>query len=525
MLARIQKLLNDIPLSVKGILVVAIPVAMLLITILLMAWYEKESKDAHDMIQHTLEVKANLALVQALVSDSETAIRGYRLWDNRAYLEPFYQAKTEIGPALKKLSGLIDDNPEQVRRMAELERNVKIKMDLTEQAIPRDRPSSVDAPSVVQSRETMATVRRLVNEMDTMETVLLEQRNRVYANVTRQINYSMVALFLLGTIGGIAAAYINSTSIVNRISQLQAYSSKVERMQEASWEDSGQDEIGHLGRSLTNMTATLLNREKLLHDAQGELQEANRNLEVLLEEARTANQELESFSYSVSHDLRAPLRHVSGFSQLMLKNSESLDPKNRRYLDIIIGSIQQMGVLIDDLLAFSRMGRTAIKAQPIDLNGVISDVLDRLSPEMADRKIDFKIDTLPTIQGDPAMILLVVQNLIGNALKYSRAKENTEIKISSESSPETHMETIIFEDNGIGFDMKYVDKLFGVFQRLHHTEDYEGTGIGLANVRRIIHRHGGKVSAEGKVGEGAKFSITLPAYNETESQIRKTTKP
>jgi light-regulated signal transduction histidine kinase (bacteriophytochrome) len=221
-----------------------------------------------------------------------------------------------------------------------------------------------------------------------------------------------------------------------------------------------------------------------------------------------ANKELEAFSYSVSHDLRAPLRHIDGFADLLKDSSRTLTDSDRHYLDRIINSARQMGVLIDDLLDFSRMGRAEMRRTKIDLQALVEEVLTALQPEIEGRNIVWKKGPLPTVQADPSLLRQVFSNLIFNAIKYSRPRNPAEIEIgASEEAGET---VIFIRDNGVGFDMQYATRLFGVFQRLHSAEEFEGTGIGLANVRRIIARHGGRTWAEGKVDTGATFYFSLP---------------
>jgi signal transduction histidine kinase len=226
-------------------------------------------------------------------------------------------------------------------------------------------------------------------------------------------------------------------------------------------------------------------------------------------ELTAANQELEAFSYSVSHDLRAPLRHIDGFTGLLERHIEpTLDEKGRRYLRTISGSAKQMGELLDDLLSFSRIGRAELRYLPARLAELVDEVRRMLEPESAGRVIAWVIGPLPEVRGDPQLLRLVLQNLIGNALKYTRPRDQALIEIGARAEGG---ETVCFiRDNGVGFEMRYVDRLFVVFQRLHSSAEFEGTGIGLASVKRIIDRHGGRVWAEGEVDRGACFYFALP---------------
>jgi PAS domain S-box-containing protein len=222
-----------------------------------------------------------------------------------------------------------------------------------------------------------------------------------------------------------------------------------------------------------------------------------------------ANKELEAFSYSVSHDLRAPLRAIDGFSRVILEDYiDKLDDEGKRYLNIIRSNTQKMGQLIDDLLVFSRLGRQELKTTGIKMEEMAKAAFEELKPTIQKREVRFKVESLPTGYGDRSMIHQVFVNLLSNAVKFTRPKETAIIKVEGKSEGDESIYSI--KDNGVGFDMQYVNKLFGVFQRLHSSEEFEGTGVGLAIVQRIIHRHGGRVWAEGKVGEGATFYFTLP---------------
>jgi light-regulated signal transduction histidine kinase (bacteriophytochrome) len=234
----------------------------------------------------------------------------------------------------------------------------------------------------------------------------------------------------------------------------------------------------------------------------------------LAEELGRANKELEAFSYSVSHDLRAPLRHIVGFSDLLLESAGSEDgDKRTRFLKNIKESARLAGKLVDDLLSFSQMGRAALRPTTVDMRDMVEACLDKMALELKCRDIEFEIGALPPVQADPAFLHLAMYNLLSNAVKFTAQREHALVRIWAEDSPE---ETIFHvADNGAGFNMEYVHKLFGVFQRLHRMEDFQGTGIGLANVRRIVERHRGRVWAESVPGEGATFSFSIPKDLET----------
>ena len=234
-------------------------------------------------------------------------------------------------------------------------------------------------------------------------------------------------------------------------------------------------------------------------------------------ELEQSNRELEAFSYSVSHDLRSPLRSIDGFSRLVLEeNKDQLSPDTARKLGVIRAGAQQMGMLIDDLLSFSRLGRVELKKRRVYTDGVVNEVIAELKQENPDRQIEFVVHDLPACYADPILIRQVFRNLLGNAVKFSRPRPAARIEVGSIAGTDASnrgMVTYFIKDNGAGFDMRYIDKLFGVFQRLHRMEDFPGTGVGLALVRRIVERHGGKVWAEGAVDAGATFYLTLEDGN------------
>ena len=244
------------------------------------------------------------------------------------------------------------------------------------------------------------------------------------------------------------------------------------------------------------------------------LREAHASLEQRVEERTAAlqlvNEELEAFTYSVSHDLRAPLRHVTGFAGLLEQHAgAALDDTGRRYLKTVTGAAARMGALIDDLLAFSRMGRATLSKRRVELADLVREAREEVAVDAGARPIVWDVRPLPAVEADPGLLRPALVNLLSNAVKYTSTRDEAriEVGVADTTSPEV---VVYVRDNGVGFDMAYAHKLFGVFQRLHRTDEFAGTGIGLANVRRIIQRHGGRTWAEGAVGAGATFYFSLP---------------
>ena len=245
--------------------------------------------------------------------------------------------------------------------------------------------------------------------------------------------------------------------------------------------------------------------------AEQELQQHRGHLERLVKERtrqlESINEDLEAFAYSISHDLRAPIRHINGYTSLLKKEWKRSSEEREKYLNLIIAASRRMGEMIDALLNFSKLGRQELIKAAVDLNELVAEVIQNFELDFRHRSLEWKVSRLPMVSGDRGLLKIVFENLLSNAIKYTAHKKNSTIEIGSQQDPS--QQHIFIRDNGVGFDMTYVDKLFGVFQRLHKDEDFEGTGIGLANVQQIIKKHGWSIRAESGIDEGATFYIQL----------------
>jgi signal transduction histidine kinase len=417
-------------------------------------------------VLHTGEVIATLESGLAIIADAETAQRGYLLTGDARCLKECHDSQALVAGWISKIQSLTADNPAEQRRLEELSPLILQRMALLNNRIQLRQEQGFQAAvsnmAAHDNQELEDQIRRRIGEMSDAEKKLLVQR-RLAAQDSAQINLTIILA------GSTLACAVGLMAIL------------------------------------------LIHRDlKLRRHTEEKIRELNKDLEHRAAQLEAINKELEAFSYSVSHDLRAPLRHIDGFVKLLDRQAvEKLDERGKRYLDIIADSARRMGALIDDLLVFSRMSRAELRHMKVSSNSLIHEALDGLQSETTGRHINWKIGELPEIEADPAMFRQVWVNLISNAIKYTRPRDPAEIEIACADSRNGEY-VFSVRDNGVGFDMQYAHKLFGVFQRLHRAEEFEGTGIGLANVSRIVHRHGGRAWAEGRLDAGATFYFSLP---------------
>jgi signal transduction histidine kinase len=397
------------------------------------------------------------ALLLAL-QDIETGSRGFALVGENSFLIPYDSGRAKVPDHLVAIERLTVDNAAQQQRVHRLSALVDAEVQIEAELIEVRRRAGAEAARARVAGEgglrSMDAIRELVREMENDEVRLLAARQATADAIFRRMTLALAF--------GVVVVGARMVSDNRRLQR-------------------------------TLVQAQIHQEIAAAHATQ----------------IAVINQELEAFSYSVSHDLRAPLRHVNGYVEMLQRDTAGqLSEKSARYLATINESSLEMGRLIDDLLAFSRVGRAEIKSASVSLDDVVKDAIRGLEMSTRDRHIEWRIAPLPRVIGDPALLKQVLANLIDNALKYSRTRDPARIEIGSNGRDGTRA-SLFVRDNGVGFDMKYVQKLFGVFERLHAAENFEGTGIGLATVRRIITRHGGRVWADGAVNTGATFHFTL----------------
>jgi signal transduction histidine kinase len=329
--------------------------------------------------------------------------------------------------------------------------------------------------------------------------------------VDRDLRRNLIWLGLVTILAVAAAWYGASIFVVQPVRNLRQLTDRLAAGDLAvrAGPDYPVGELGLLSHAFDQMADSLQERDAQLKGVVAELQQRVHELRERTAQLEAANQEMEAFTYTVSHDLRAPLRSMGGFARVLLEDyADKLEADGQRYLHIIHQEARKMGQLIDDLLALTRLGRKEMNLVPIDMVDLAQVVSTELNTSYLERKLQIDIQPLPSTQADRVMMRQVLTNLLQNAIKFTKGREPALIEVSGWS--EEHEDVYCVKDNGVGFDMKYAHKLFEIFQRLHPETEYGGTGVGLAIVKRVIDRHGGRVWGESKVGEGATFCFSLP---------------
>jgi signal transduction histidine kinase len=453
---------------------VALPAVLMTLLAGLLFWEVRQLLQADASADRSDAVLALAVQVRQLLIDRETGVRGFLLTGDEVFLEPYHAAGKALPEALTELEATVAGSPDQLARLQELHaRRADWEAFATEE-LRRYRVQEDWLNLVVEGegKRRMDGLRRLLDELAQAERERAAHRGALAERQAVMVLWGGAAWLLI--LGGLLAWTGRR--------QLVLLSSDYESLLEQA-----QAQATALRASEARLEARVSQRTQ---------------------ELTVANRELESFSYSVSHDLRAPLRAVDGFSQALMEDEgERISPEGHEHLRRLRAAATRMGQLIDDLLRLSRLSRAELAHEPVDLSGLAREVADVLKRGDAAREVTFDIAPGLTTRGDARLLRVVLENLLGNAWKFTSQRSEARIDFFAESRDgRTHY---CVRDNGVGFDMAYAGKLFSPFQRLHRPTEFPGTGIGLATVQRIIHRHGGDISAEATPDGGATFRFTL----------------
>jgi signal transduction histidine kinase len=485
----------------RFLITTAVPLCYTLALIGVVTLVRMDGRSQSSVLEQSARVQAEAHALVGTLNEAEASVQGYVLTGSRANLTSATTATQAAPDAIRALGALVSEDPEDTPRFAAIAALAGRVMAANQEQIRLMKAGRRDqAMQVLRDalqRGDMQSMRSSVDDLVEVE------QSEGEASIAR-LNAYRAAINILLAAGSIVAIAISVTatllfgrSIINRLTIVTENAERFSRGQGLNPPQPGEDEIATLDAALHRMTEAI--------------REANRTLEERNAQLESLNNDLESFGYSISHDLRAPVRAVSGFSQMLEEEyGPSFDERGHHLLSTVKSEASRMNELIDDLLEFSRLGRREIRSANVDMNGLVSRVLeDQAARGEANGRLRVEVTPLPDAFGDLSLLRQVWQNLIANAIKFSSTREDPLLSITGERDGDEAIFHV--RDNGVGFDMKYASRLFGVFQRLHRHEEFPGTGVGLAIVRRVISRHGGRVWANAQPGKGATFSFTLPA--------------
>jgi signal transduction histidine kinase len=488
----------------QSALVVGVPMFVLLLAIGGVGELQRETEHAERLsdLSEARQFTSERLLLRLV--DAETGIRGYAATRDRRFLEPYVNAAAELPQLTATMRGENMRVPVQIRAAsASIARTAGDEMALLARIAGRlDHGELATVPSLLlHGKAGMDAIRLSIARLQAMERLINVERRRRANQDESALALGLDGIFVLTIVGGIGAIVTFTNRVVRRLRAVIEKTGQIATGAPLGAPLSGYDEIVLLDRAVHRMAAALATHER-------DIVTANRALDDRNAELHTAYQELEQFSYSVSHDLRAPVRTIGSFShRLGLGYADRLDAEGRRLLRVVESEAGRLGRLIDELLEFSRLGRQQISLLPIAMTALVREVADMAQAATA-HDVVITTHDLPDALGDRVLVRQVWENLISNAIKYSSTRAQSRVVIAGSTAG--GIATYQVCDNGVGFDMKYAGKLFNVFERLHRGDEFEGTGVGLAIVRRIVERLGGTVWASAELGSGATFSFSLP---------------
>jgi signal transduction histidine kinase len=466
----------------------------------------RSEAETQKWVVHTYTVIETIDELNGNLAEAESSRRGFVLTEDWKFLRSYMDARDGIRKAFLELQSLTADNPSQQKRWDEFEPVLEQRITLFQLLIDREMQAPADSALQVETAEQgrllTDQLRGILSDAKRDEGLLLAQRTGAVEASAKLAGWFAVLGYAFGMLLIVIALFITRREMAERErTQLELQAAK------AGLEIRVQSRTEELRIANEILRAEVEERgraERKIHELNVDLE---RRVNERTQELTRTNKELESFSYSVAHDLRAPLRHIDGFARPLMETYALEIPERQHYLDRILAAVKHMGHLVDNLLNLARIGRTQIVRERVNLGDLAQRAIADFSAETERRGVEWQVEALPEVDGDPGLLGLVFSNLLSNAAKFTRNSKHPEIQVGAQSR--NGQTSIFVRDNGVGFDTRYADKLFGVFQRLHREEDFEGTGVGLATVQRIIHRHGGEVWAESELGKGATFYFTL----------------
>lgn len=502
----------NLPIGSKGLLVISLPLLGLIATFAVRLPLTQQQQRTTALLTTAAEMRTHAQEVVVALLDAETAARGYVLTRDPAFLPPYEQASARVPLILERLEAVAAESEEAVS-LNRVAAHTRTRLDIAANlvALTQEGADSSDprVQQLLSQAHTESEALAAATDVLLTEQEALVARSREDLERVRQRLAPVVWITFIGSfVAAGSAMWLFATGIARRMAAVEQNAERLargERLKPAPAR--GRDEIGRLDKALRRAAVIIRMRDR-------ELRELNTSLERSLHEQQILNRELEAFSYSVSHDLRAPLRSIDGFAQALREDwGDRLDEAGQDHLARVRNAAQRMGRLIDDLLKLSRLSRAQVVRVDVDLSQIARDIAGELKERNPTRQVTWRIADNLHASCDPSLARIMLENLLGNAWKFTSKTPDAWIEFSADT--DTTPTTFVIRDNGAGFDMKYADKLFAPFQRLHAEREFPGTGIGLATVQRIVHKHGGHVRTRAEVGHGAAFYFTLEPPTES----------